>query len=81
MKIVEIPAVLRIFVDDDVTQEAINRLAEGMVSEACGTVCETDLHEDLKEHLKGADLSGGERILEADLWVFEKPVNPVVHPC
>jgi hypothetical protein len=78
MKIIEIPATLRVFVEDGTTDDQIEKLTESLVSHTCGTVEEAALDDELKRYL---DSSGGDSnlVIGSDLWVAEFSGMPTVH--
>lgn len=79
MKIVEIPATLRVFVKDETSAEQIEKLADDLVSHTCGTVEETVLDDELKKHLDASD-GDSSLIIGSDLWVSEINEKPTVNP-
>lgn len=78
MKIIEIPATLRVFVPDNTSDEQIKALSEGMTSNTCGTVEEEVLDEQLKKHIKSVG-GNADLLIGSDLWVSEICDSPVVH--
>ena len=71
MKIIEIPATLRIFVADDTSPEEIRELAENLLSDVSPTVEPRTMDEDLKKHILIEENKEAlaNKIAECDLWV------------
>ena len=78
MKFIEFPATLRVFVEDDTPADQIEKLAEDLVNDACGTIEETVLVEELKKYLEGS-CGDSKLVIGSDLWVSECKGKLVVH--
>jgi hypothetical protein len=78
MKIIEIPATLRVFVDDSTTAKEALNLAEGLVSDTQGTIAEGELEDLLIDHHEYMN-SEAPNILGADLWVYEPTEALKIH--
>jgi hypothetical protein len=80
MKIIEIPATLRIFVADDTSPEEIRELADSLLSDTSATVESRTMDEDLKKHIL-TDVGKetlADKIAECDLWVHDLEGKKIV---
>jgi len=71
MRIVNIPANLRIFVPDDIPDDQIKKLVENLESVSEGTVSSGLMEQELSEHvnIEPNNAMLASIIKEADLWI------------
>jgi hypothetical protein len=78
MRIISIPATLRIMVPEGTTDEECQKLAEATQSEANATLNEKPILSEVKEHIRmfEPELSG--KLVDADIWVWDKPQDAAI---
>lgn len=71
MKVLEVKAVLRIFVPDNTTQEQANEIAAHAFSDASAVVNEGVIDLPVKSHIAVGSRELAKKIISTDLWVME----------